>query len=91
MSMLKRLRGEPRATVSFLGRNLTLYRQGSRVGLFAGLATFVAFNLPWHLLPAGGEMLRLLTTVVGCYLAATLMASRTKAEMGADEAAARWL
>jgi hypothetical protein len=91
MSMLRRLRGDPRATLLFLGQTLTLYRQGANLGLFVGLATFVAFNLPWHLLPAGGQMLRWLTTAVGCYLAAALMASRAPATMDAHDAAARWL
>ncbi|WP_286511280.1 hypothetical protein [Variovorax davisae] len=77
--------------MSFLGQTLTLYRHGSQLGLLLGLATFVAFNLPWHLFPAGGQVLRLLTTVIGCCLAATLMASRAPAEMDAEKTAARWL
>lgn len=91
MSMLRRLRGEPKTAVTFLGQTLTLYRQGSCVGLSVGFATFVAFNLPWHLIPAAGRMLQLLTVGVGFYLAATLMASRAPSEMDATDAAARWL
>lgn len=91
MSILKRLRGEPRSTMPFLGQTLTFYRQGVQLGLFTGLATFVVFNLPWHLLPAGGQIFQGLTTVVGCYLAAAVMASRAPAEIDPEDAAARWL
>lgn len=74
-----------------LCQTLTLYRQGSYVGLSVGFATFIAFNLPWHLVPASGQVLQLPTAGVGFYLAAALMASRTPAEMDATDAAARWL
>lgn len=91
MSMLRRLRGEPRATLLFLGQTLTLYRQGSYGGLSVAFATLVAFNLPWHLIPASGQMVQLLTAGVGFYVAATLTASRAPSEMDATDAAARWL
>jgi hypothetical protein len=91
MSLLRRLRGEPRTTLLLLGQTLTLYRQGSQLGLFVGLATFAAFNLPWHLIPAAGQPLQLLTAGVGSYFAATLMASRAPFGMDATDAAARWL
>lgn len=48
MSMLRRLRGEPKATLPCFGRTLTVYRQGSQFGLFVGLATVALFSLPWH-------------------------------------------
>lgn len=91
MSMLRRLRGEAKTTMPFFGQTLTLYRQGSYGGLCVAFATFVAFNLPWHLIPAAGQMLQLLTAGVGFYVAATLMASRAPSEMDAADAAARWL
>jgi len=91
MSMLRRLRGEPRTTLPLLGAKLTLYRQGSSLALFVALATFVLFNLPWHLVPVAGALLQPLTAAVGAYLTATLMASRTPMDMGTDDAAARWL
>lgn len=91
MSMLQRLRGETKTTVPMFGHTLTLYRQGSYVGLSVGFATFVVFNLPWHLMPAFSQVLQLLTAGVGFYLAAALMASRAPTELDATDAAARWL
>ena len=76
MSLLRRLRGEPGTTLPLFGQTLTLYAQGSRLGFAIGVATFVAFNLPWHLIPLAGQALQLLTGAVGWYMAAVLMGSR---------------
>ena len=91
MSWLRRLRGGPSTTLLFLGQNLTLYRQGGQLGLFVGLATLAVFNLPWHLIPVAGQPFQILSSGVGFYFAATLMASRTPSEMDATDAAVRWL
>jgi hypothetical protein len=91
MSTLRRLRGEPLVTVPCLGQTLTLYRQGSQFALFVGLATFTLFNLPWHHIPVAGQVLPPLTAAIGCYLAATLMASRAPAEADPEVASGRWL
>jgi hypothetical protein len=91
MPLLQRLRGEPAFTMPCLGRTLTLYRQGSRLGLFAGLGTIALFNLPWHLVPGGAEVAQPLAAVVGAYFAATLIASRAPAGTDASDAASRWL
>lgn len=91
MPLLQRLRGEPAFTMPCLGRTLTLYRQGSRLGLVTGLGAIAVFNLPWHLVPGGAEVARPLVAVVGAYFAATLIASRAPAGMDASDAASRWL
>lgn len=91
MSLLRRLRGEPRFAMPCLGRTLTLYRQGSQLGLLTGLGTVALFNLPWDLVAGGEEVARPLVAVAGAYLAATLIASRAPVEMDARDAASRWL
>lgn len=65
MSLLRRLRGEPRFAMPCLGRTLTLYRQGSQLGLLTGLGTVALFNLPWHLVAGGEEVARPLVAVAG--------------------------
>lgn len=91
MSMLRRLRGEPRTSLALFGQTLTLYRRGSQLGLLVGLATFVSFNLPWHFIAAAGRPIQFLTACVGFYCAATLMASRAPSGLDATDAAKRWL
>ncbi|MGJ7511812.1 hypothetical protein [Variovorax sp. GT1P44] len=90
MSTLQKHRGEPKIKVPTLGRTLTIYRQGARIGLFSVMATLVLFNLPWRLIPVVGEILQLLVAAVGCYLSVALMSSLTPNDMDADTAATRW-
>ena len=91
MSTLQRLRGEPKFCADILGQTLTFYRQGIPLGLAVGLATFIVFQLPWNLVSTGGQVLQVLATLVGCYTATTLMASRAPAGTDAAIAASRWL
>ena len=72
MSILRNLRGQPRAHIPMLGQTLTLYRQG----LLVGLLTVVLLTLPWSWIPGIGPALQALTGCIGFYMAATLIGSR---------------
>lgn len=91
MSTLKTLRGEPMFTLPMLGRTLTLYREGARLALFLAPATFVLFNLPWHLIPVAGDVFQALVAAIGSYLCAALLGSLTADGVDADAASSRWL
>lgn len=91
MSTLQKLRGDPLLKTPMLGRTLTFYRQGARLGLLAFIATVVLLNLPWHLIPAVGEMLQMLVAAVGFYLSAAWAGSLTPDGVDAETASRRWL
>ena len=78
-------------SVPCLGQKLTLYRRGFGFGSFVALVTLALFNLPWRLIPGVVPFLPLAIAVVGCYLAAALMASRAPVDLDPELAAARWL
>ncbi|MGJ7558472.1 hypothetical protein ACSFBI_31190 [Variovorax sp. RB3P1] len=91
MSALQKLRGDSMLRVPTLGRTLTLYRQGGRLALFSFFATAMLCNLPWHLIPAVGEILQMLVAAVGFYFSAALMGSITPDDVDADTSSRRWL
>lgn len=91
MLTLQALRGEPMCSLPLRGRTLTLYRQGTWWGLFSAFATFVLFNLPWHLVPSVGEILQPLVAAIGFYLSAALMGSLAAHGVDAHSASRRWL
>lgn len=91
MTTLQKLRGTSMLRVPTLGRTLTIYRQGARLGLFSFVATVVLYNLPWRLIPAAGETLQVLVTAAGFYLSATLSSSLTPNDVDVDSASQRWL
>lgn len=91
MSTLQELRGHSMLRVPTLGCTLTLYRKGARLAFLSFVVTVVLCNLPWHLIPAVGEMLQMLVAAVGFYLSATLFSSFTPNDVDADSASQRWL
>ncbi len=91
MSALQKLRGDSMLRVPTLGRTLTLYRQGGQLALFSFFATVVLCNLPWHLIPAAGQILQMLVAAVGFYFSAALMASLTPDDVDAATSSQRWL
>jgi hypothetical protein len=92
MSLLRRLRGEPRFSISCFGGTLTLYRQGSKIAMLVGLATVALYSLPWNLISAdGAQVAQPMVLAAGSYFAATLIASRAPLDTDLQEAASRWL
>jgi hypothetical protein len=70
---------------------LTLYRKGFCIGLSIGLAIVLSSYLPWHLVPTMGNVVHLVTVLIGAYLAAALIASLSPHRDNADSASSRWL
>lgn len=90
MSILQKLRGDPKVEIPLWGRKLTIYRQGAQLGLFSFVATVVLFNLPWRWIPGLGEILQMLFATVGFYLSAALIGSLTPKGLGAEISSRRW-
>lgn len=91
MSTLQKLRGDPKIEIPIGGRTLTIYKQGTRAGLFSLVATVVLFNLPWRWIPGLGDILQMLVVAVGFYLSAALIGSFTPAAVDAESSSRRWL